>query len=98
MTKPMLPADRVAELAPLLKNGWSMVAGRDAICKTYDFDNFVDAFAWMSKVAMWAEKLNHHPEWCNVYGRVDVTLCTHTVAGLSALDVKLANKMDHLCG
>ena len=56
----------------------------------------IDTFGWMSKVALWAEKLNHHPEWFNVYNRVEVTLSTHDVGGLSALDVKLAEKMDQL--
>jgi 4a-hydroxytetrahydrobiopterin dehydratase len=73
-----------------------MVEGRDAITKTFIFDNFVAAFGWMTQVAIWAEKWNHHPEWSNVYRTVDVVLSTHDVGGLSSLDAKLARKMDSL--
>ncbi len=73
-----------------------MVEGRDAIAKTFVFENFVDAFGWMTRVAIWAEKWNHHPEWSNVYKTVEVVLTTHDVDGLSALDAKLARKMDGL--
>lgn len=83
-------------LSPLLANGWALVDGRDAICKTYTFRNFIEAFGWMTRVALWAEKWNHHPEWDNVYRTVNVVLTTHDVDGLSPLDVKLANKMDDL--
>lgn len=83
-------------LDPLLRNGWKMVEGRDAIAKTFEFGNFVDAFGWMTRVAIWAEKWNHHPEWSNVYRTVEVLLTTHDVDGLSALDAKLARKMDGL--
>ncbi len=83
-------------LDPLLKNGWVMVEGRDAIAKTFEFENFVDAFGWMTRVAFWAEKWNHHPEWRNVYKTVEVVLTTHDVGGLSAQDAKLARKMDGL--
>ncbi len=80
----------------LLDNGWSMVDGRDAIHKTFQFKNFVEAFGFMTKAAIWAEKLNHHPEWSNVYKTVEVTLTTHDTGGLSELDGKLAAKMDQL--
>ena len=73
-----------------------MVDGRDAIEKEYVFENFVEAFGWMTQVAIWAEKWDHHPEWFNVYKTVNVTLSTHDVGGLSALDAKLARKMDAL--
>jgi len=89
-------AEREAALAALAEAGWTLVDGRDAIHKTYKFKNFVDAFGWMTKASLWAEKLNHHPEWSNVYNRVEVTLITHDCDGLSALDVKLAQKMDAL--
>ena len=72
--------------------------GRDAIQKSFRFKNFVDAFGFMTRAAIWAEKWNHHPEWFNVYNRVEVTLTTHDVEGLSELDVKLAKKMDALAG
>ncbi len=87
---------RALLLDPLLKTGWQEVQGRDAIAKTYQFANFVEAFGWMTRVALWAEKWNHHPEWCNVYKSVDVVLTTHDLNGLSALDAKLARKMDTL--
>ena len=85
-------------LAPLLAAGWSLVEGRDAISKTYQFKNFVEAFGFMARCALWAEKLNHHPEWSNVYKTVEVTLSTHDAGGLTELDVKLARKMDQLAG
>ena len=85
-------------LEPLLEHGWTRVDGRDAIQKTFRFKNFVDAFGFMTRAAIWAEKWNHHPEWFNVYNRVEVTLTTHDVEGLSELDVKLAKKMDALAG
>jgi 4a-hydroxytetrahydrobiopterin dehydratase len=89
--------DRTA-LEPLLANGWELVDGRDALEKTYTFANFVEAFGWMTRAAIVAEKMNHHPEWFNVYKTVRVTLTTHDAGGLSALDVKLAEAMDRLTG
>lgn len=85
-------------LEPLLENGWKMVGGRDAIAKDFVFKNFIEAFGWMTRVALVAEKLNHHPEWSNVYKTVQVTLSTHDVDGLSDLDVKLGQRMDALAG
>ena len=96
MTERLSDAARDAVLGPLLASGWEMVEGRDAITKTYRFDSFVDAFGWMTRAALWAEKWNHHPEWRNVYNRVDVVLTTHDVDGVSSLDAKLARKMDTL--
>ena len=90
-------ADR-STLDPLLANGWSVVDGRDAITKTYRFADFTEAFAWMTRAALHAEKMDHHPEWFNVYKTVEVTLATHDVGGLSDLDVTLATKMDRLAG
>jgi len=89
---------RDAALSRLGDTGWNKVEKRDAIRKTFVFDNFVDAFAWMAKVAIWAEKMNHHPEWSNVYKTVDVVLTTHDAGGLSNLDFDLATKMDALSG
>lgn len=83
-------------LDPLFETGWAMIEGRDGIQKTFTFENFVDAFGWMTRVAIWAEKWNHHPEWSNVYKTVNVVLTTHDVGGLSSLDAKLARKMDSL--
>ena len=85
-------------LDPLMASGWSLVDGRDAIHKTFQFADFVEAFGWMTRVAIWAEKWDHHPEWSNVYKTVEVTLTTHDVDGLSTLDAKLARKMDTLAG
>mmetsp|Transcript_2234 Transcript_2234/g.4606 ORF Transcript_2234/g.4606 Transcript_2234/m.4606 type:complete len:98 (-) Transcript_2234:133-426(-) len=75
---------------------WSEVEGRDAIQKKYQFGDFKEAFAWMTKVADVAEEMNHHPEWFNVYNRVEVTLATHDCSGLSMNDIQLAQKMDAL--
>lgn len=85
-------------LEPLLATGWALVEGRDAIAKTFTFKDFNAAFGWMTRVALVAEKLDHHPEWFNVYKTVKVTLTTHDAGGLSDLDVKLARKMDALAG
>jgi len=90
--KPLSDTER-AELLPAL-DGWSLVEGRDAIRKQFVFEDFGAAFAWMSRVALAAEKANHHPEWFNVYNRVDVTLSTHDAKGLTRRDVELAQRMD----
>ena len=74
--------------------GWAPVEGRDALKKTFKFKTFNEAWGFMSRVALAAEKLNHHPEWSNVYNRVDITLTTHDCDGLSDLDVKLAQRID----
>jgi 4a-hydroxytetrahydrobiopterin dehydratase len=66
--------------------------------KTFTFKNFVEAFGWMTSAAIVAEKLNHHPEWSNVYKTVNVTLTTHDTSGLTDLDLKLAKRMDALAG
>ncbi|MBC6441858.1 MAG: 4a-hydroxytetrahydrobiopterin dehydratase [Rhodobacteraceae bacterium] len=83
---------------PLITAGWAPVDGRDAIEKEYKFGSFVEAFGFMTQVALWAEKWDHHPEWSNIYNRVHVTLTTHDAGGLSDLDVRLALKMDRLAG
>ena len=85
-----------AQLEPLKATGWTEVAGRDAIAKTYRFADFVEAFGFMTRAALVAEKMNHHPEWSNVYRTVEVTLTTHDAGGLSALDLRLAQAMDRL--
>ena len=94
MTEKIAEPDRAEALARLSENDWALVDGRDAIKKTFKFRNFAEAFGWMSQMALVAEKMNHHPEWFNVYNRVEVTLTTHDADGLSAQDVKLADKMD----
>ncbi len=76
------------------KNNWALVTDRDAISKSFTFNNFIDAFSFMSAVALQAEKNNHHPEWFNVYNRVDITLSTHDCQGLSRNDIELASFID----
>ncbi|MDO6586355.1 4a-hydroxytetrahydrobiopterin dehydratase [Salipiger sp. 1_MG-2023] len=96
MTEKLSETARETILAPLLDNGWQMNEDRDAIEKTFVFGGFIEAFSWMTRAAMWAEKWNHHPEWTNVYNKVTVLLTTHDVGGLSSLDAKLARKLDLL--
>ncbi len=74
--------------------GWRASEGRDAIEKRFQFANFALAFAWMTRVAVAAEKFDHHPEWSNVYNRVDVVLTTHDAGGVTRLDAQLAQFMD----
>lgn len=85
-----------APAALLLLDGWSAVPSRDAIQKTYVFKNFSEAFGFMARVALQAEKMDHHPEWSNVYNRVSVVLSTHDAKGVTQLDVSLAAYMDQL--
>jgi 4a-hydroxytetrahydrobiopterin dehydratase len=75
-------------------NGWQIAPGRDAIVKSYKFEDFKTAFAFMTRVALKAEQMDHHPEWLNVYGKVDVLLATHDADGVTALDVELAHYCD----
>ena len=77
-------------------NGWAEAKGRDAITKTYQFKSFIQAWGFMSRVALFAEKTDHHPEWFNVYNRVAVTLTTHDVGGLSMSDIDMARLMDRV--
>jgi len=79
-------------------SGWSLVEDRDAIEKSFKFKSFNEAWGFMSRVALAAEKLNHHPEWFNVYNRVDIVLSTHDCGGLSELDIKLAKRIDATAG
>lgn len=92
MAEKLAPSDRDTAVANL--DGWSDVDGRDAIQKTFTFKNFNQAFGFMSRVAMMAEKMDHHPEWFNVYKTVEVTLATHDAGGITDLDIKLASFMD----
>jgi 4a-hydroxytetrahydrobiopterin dehydratase len=78
--------------------GWSDVDSRDAIHKKFVFADFNAAFGFMTRAALVAEKMDHHPEWSNVYKTVEVTLSTHDAGGLTELDVKLAEAMDKLAG
>ena len=92
------PEDRASQLPTLGETGWAAVPGKDAIRKILKFRNFSEAWGFMSRAALAAEKLNHHPEWKNVYNVVDVTLTTHDCHGLSQLDVDLAKAMDRMAG
>jgi len=83
-------------LAPLLAAGWSVTGDRDAITRTFRFADFSAAWGFMSRAALVAEKLDHHPEWTNVWNRVTVTLTTHDAGGLTRLDLDLAAAMDRL--
>ena len=87
---------RKAALAKLA--GWSEVPDRDAITKKFVFKDFNEAFGFMTRAALVAEKMDHHPEWFNVYKTVEVTLSTHDAGGVTALDVKLAEAMDRIAG
>ena len=78
--------------------GWTLVEGRDALSRSFTFRNFSEAFGFMTRVAMAAEKMSHHPEWSNVYNRVDITLTSHDISALSTRDVELAGIIDRLAG
>lgn len=98
MTARLTEAERAAALPALGAAGWGAVPDRDAIRKIWRFGSFSEAWGFMSRVALAAEKLDHHPEWRNVYNVVDVTLTTHSCDGLSARDLALARRMDALAG
>ncbi|EBA13687.1 4a-hydroxytetrahydrobiopterin dehydratase [Roseobacter sp. CCS2] len=98
MTDKLTAAEHAEKIDPLLENGWTLVDGREAIYKKFVFANFVEAFGFMTRAAIHAEKLNHHPEWSNVYKTVEVTLTTHDAGGLSALDAQLGATLDKLAG
>ena len=85
---------RTAALGKL--KGWNEVQGRDAITKKFNFKDFNEAFGFMARAALVAEKLDHHPEWFNVYNKVEVTLATHDAGGVTELDVTLAGEMNRL--
>ena len=86
----------IEDLENLSKNGWEKSADGVAIKKTFIFPDFIEALGWMVKAGVWAEKINHHPEWSNVYKTVDVLLTTHDEGSITILDIKLAKKMDKL--
>jgi 4a-hydroxytetrahydrobiopterin dehydratase len=96
MPEKLTAAARRQALAKL--DGWSEVQGRDAITRKFMFKNFNEAFGFMTRAALIAEKLDHHPEWCNVYKTVEVTLSTHDAGGVTELDIQLAEAMNRLAG
>src|SRR3974377_516807 len=94
MVEKLTGSARSAALAKL--KGWAEVTGRDAISKKYSFKDFNDDFGFMARAALIAEKLDHHPEWFNVYNSVEVTLATHDAGGVTERDIRLAQEMDRL--
>jgi 4a-hydroxytetrahydrobiopterin dehydratase len=96
MPQKLIADARKAALAKL--SGWADVSGRDAITRTFEFKDFNQAFGFMTRAALAAEKMDHHPEWFNVYKKVEVTLSTHDAGGVTELDVKLAEAMDRMAG
>ena len=90
-----LEQDQRADLAHTLP-GWRLAADRDALVRRFEFGDFVEAFGFMTRVALLAEKADHHPEWSNVYNRVEILLTTHDCDGLSQRDIDLALKIDRL--
>jgi 4a-hydroxytetrahydrobiopterin dehydratase len=96
MHQKLVGAARKAALDKL--GGWIEVSGRDAISRKFVFQDFNAAFGFMTRAALVAEKLDHHPEWFNVYKTVEVTLATHDAGGVTELDIKLAETMDRLAG
>lgn len=89
-------ADRLAKLNAGLDAPWALEAGK--LHKGFRFPDFVAAFGFMTRTALVAEAMNHHPEWCNVYSRVVVDLSTHDAGGITALDFELAQRMEALLG
>ncbi|CAL1684729.1 unnamed protein product [Lasius platythorax] len=98
MSNKLTPEEREQNLNPLLSTGWTVQSDRDAIYKEFVFKNFNEAFGFMTRVALQAEKMDHHPEWFNVYNKVNITLSSHDVNGLSQRDVKLATFIDKVVG
>ena len=96
MAKKLAADERAGALRQL--SGWSEAKGRDAISKTFTFKDFNEAFGFMARAALIAEKMDHHPEWSNVYKTVHVTLSTHDAGGVTELDIKLAQAMDRIAG
>ena len=96
MAEKLTGSTRTAALAQL--KGWSELQGRDAITKKFNFKDFNEAFGFMLRAALIAEKLDHHPEWFNVYNKVEVTLSTHDAGGVTARDINLAEEMDRIAG
>lgn len=96
MIEPLNETDRAEALAELPE--WDHDEARDAITRSIVFADFIEAFGFMTQVAMIAERMNHHPEWSNVYNRVDVLLTTHDAGGLSPRDIDMAQAIDAIVG
>ena len=98
MTRPKRLGTEAREEALATLSGWKLAEGREALTKRFVFRDFSEAFGWMTRVALLAEAMDHHPEWSNVYRTVEVTLATHDAGGLTELDVRRARAMDGLIG
>jgi len=98
MSEKLAGEARQTALAELAATGWQAVPGRDAITRSLRFRDFAEAWGFMSRVALAAEKMGHHPEWSNVWNRVEITLTTHDAGGLSQQDVALAQRIDAIAG
>ncbi|XP_049811552.1 probable pterin-4-alpha-carbinolamine dehydratase isoform X1 [Schistocerca nitens] len=98
MSGKLTEEERTQVLQPLLEKGWKVTENRDAIAKDFIFNNFNEAFGFMTRVALLAEKMDHHPEWFNVYNKVQVTLASHDVNGVSHRDIKMADFMEKVVG
>lgn len=99
MRPPVLTDDaRDRALSEMVRSGWTHDPARDTLTKTFRFADFSAAFGWMTRAAMVAERLDHHPDWRNVWNRVEVALTTHDPRGLTMLDIDLARAMDRLAG
>lgn len=97
MSRDRLQPPQIAEALAGLK-GWSLADDGRSISRTFEFRNFSEAFGFMARVALATEKMDHHPDWSNVYKTVSITLNTHDAGGLTALDFELARKIDRLAG
>ena len=94
MISKLTSEERATQVAEL--HGWQAVAGRDAIQRHFKFADFNEAFGFMTRVAIKAQEMDHHPEWSNVYSQVDITLSTHTAKGLTDRDITLAKFIDSI--
>lgn len=97
MTREKLSSTALDEALTRL-GGWKLAGDGASIDRTFEFGNFSEAFAFMTRVALAAEKMDHHPDWSNVYKTVHIILNTHDAGGLTALDIELAGKIDRLAG
>lgn len=97
MSRDLLAPGKLEEAVSSL-DSWSLEQGGTAISKGFKFKTFSEAFGFMTRCALQAEKMDHHPEWSNVYNRVEVRLTTHSAGGVTALDIELARQMDRHAG
>ena len=96
MAVKLLDASKEDVLRKLSKSGWDYIKERNAIRRNFEFKDFIEAFDWMTKVALYANKINHHPEWFNVYNKLVIDLMTHDAGGITENDVNLAKHLDKI--